>query len=64
MLFAKAESLADKLLSCPQIKLSKSQTLILDGVETGVLLPNFAQQPRRKNGEEAGSLSKNERQKL
>ena len=33
-LFSKADSLVDKILSCPRIKLSNSQTLFLDGVET------------------------------
>ena len=37
-LFAKADTLADKVLACPCIKLSTSQTLLLDGAETGVLL--------------------------
>ena len=35
-LFSKADSLGEKNLSCPRIKLSNSQTLILDGVETGI----------------------------
>ena len=39
----------DKILSSPRIKLSNSQTLILDGVETGIFLLDFAQQLRRKN---------------
>ena len=34
---------------CPRIKLPKSQTLIIDGLETGVLLSDFAQHLRRKN---------------
>ena len=33
------------------MKLSNSQTLILDGVETGTFLPDFAQQLRRKNAD-------------
>ena len=41
--FSKADSLVDKFLSCPRIKLSNSQFLILDGVETGIFLPDFAQ---------------------
>ena len=49
-LFAEAETLVDKIFSCPCIKLSNSQTLILDGVETGRLLSDIAQQLRRKNG--------------
>ena len=35
-LFSEADSLLDKILSCPRIKLSNSQTLILDGVEIGI----------------------------
>ena len=50
-LFSKADSLVDKILSCPRINLSNSQTLILDGVETGVSLKDFAQQLRRKNAD-------------
>ena len=42
--FAKAD-----YLSCPRIKLSKSQTLFLNGVETGIFPPDFAQQLRSKN---------------
>ena len=38
-------------MSCPRIKLSSSQTLILDGVETAIFLLDFAQQLRRKNAE-------------
>ena len=37
-LFSKADSLVDKNLSCPRIKLSNSQTLFLDGVESGISL--------------------------
>ena len=50
-LFSKADSLVDKNLSCPRIKLSNSETLILDGVETGTFLSDFAQQMRRKNAD-------------
>ena len=50
-LFSKADTLVDEILSCPRIKLSKSQTLILDGVETGVFLSDFAQQLRRENAD-------------
>ena len=41
-LFSKADALVDKTLSCPRIRLSKSQTLILDVVENGISLPDFA----------------------
>ena len=50
-LFSTADSLVDKILSCPRIKLSISQTLILDGVETGISLLDFAQQLGRKNAD-------------
>ena len=50
-LFSKADSLIDKILSCPRIKLSNSQTLILDGVEPGSFLSDFAQQLHRKNAD-------------
>ena len=50
-LFSKADTLVDKILSSPRIKLSNSQTSILDGVETGIFLSDFAQQLRRKNAD-------------
>ena len=50
-LFSKADSLVDKILSCPRIKLSNSQVLFLDGVESGIFFLDFAQQLRRKNAE-------------
>ena len=50
-LFSKADSLVDKISSSPRIKLSNSETLILDGVETGIFLSDFAQQLRRKNAD-------------
>ena len=50
-LFAKADSLVDKLLASPRIKLSLSNTLVLDGTDTGVLLQDFAQHLRRKNAD-------------
>ena len=48
-LFGKADTLIDKILSCSRIKLSKSQTIILDGVDTGLLISEFTQHLRRKN---------------
>ena len=48
-IFSKADSLVEKTLSCPRIKLSKSPTIFLDGVETGLFLSDFAQRLRRKN---------------
>ena len=50
-LFSKADTLVDKILSCPRINLSNSQTLILDDVETVISLLDFAQQLRRENAE-------------
>ena len=48
-LFGKADTLIDKILSCSRIKLSNSQTIILDGVDTGVLISDFTLQLRRRN---------------
>ena len=50
-LFGKADTLIDKILSCPRIKLSNSQTIILDGVDTGVLVSDFTLHLRRKNAD-------------
>ncbi len=50
-LFGKADTLRDKILSCSQIKLSNSQTIILDGVDTGVLTSEFTLHLRRKNSD-------------
>ena len=52
-LFSKADSSVGKILSCPRIKLSNSQTLFLDGVETGIFLLDFARQLRRKKADVA-----------
>ena len=48
-LFGKADTLIDKILSCSCIKLSNSQTIILAGVDTGVLISDFTLHLRRKN---------------
>ena len=48
-LFVKADSLVDKVLSSPRIKLSTSNFLILDGTDTGVSPTDFAQTLKRKN---------------
>ena len=50
-LFSKEDSLVDKISSCPRIKLSNSQILILGGVKTGVLLLDFAQQLRHEKAD-------------
>ena len=50
-IFFEADSLVDKILSCPRIKLSISQTSILDDFETRSFLSDFAQQLRRKNAD-------------
>ena len=41
--------LVNKILKYPRIRLSNSNTLILDGIETGVLFKDFAQRLKRKN---------------
>ena len=50
-LFSKAHSLVDKILSCSRIKLTNSQTIILDDVETRFFLLDFARQLRRRNAD-------------
>ena len=49
--FGEADLLIDKILSCSRIKLSNSQTKMLDGVDTGVLSSDFTQPLRRKNAD-------------
>ena len=44
-----ATPLINKVLESFRIKLSKSKTLILDGMDTDVLLKDFAQRLKRKN---------------
>ena len=46
-LFGKAGTLINKILSCSRIKLSNSQTIILDGVDSGVLISDFTLHLRR-----------------
>ena len=50
-LFGKADTLIDKILSGSRIKLSNSQTIILDGVHTGVFISDFTLHLRRKNAD-------------
>ena len=50
-MFGKADPLIDKILSCSCIKLSNSQSLILDGVDTGVLISDFTLHLRRKHAD-------------
>ena len=50
-LFGKADPLKNKILSCPRIKLSKSQIIILDGVDTEVLISDFTLNLHRKNSD-------------
>ena len=50
-LFGKADTLIDMILSCSRIKLSNSQTITLDGVDTGVLISDFTLHLRRKNAD-------------
>ena len=49
--FGKADSLLHKILSCSRIKLSNSQTIILDGIDTGVLMSDFTLHLHRKNAD-------------
>ena len=50
-LLGKADSLIDKILPCSRIKLSNSQTIVLDGVDTGVLISDYTLHLRRKNAD-------------
>ena len=50
-LFGKAYPLKNKILSPSRIKLSNSQTKILDGVDTGMLISDFTLHLRRKNAD-------------
>ena len=50
-LFGRTATLIDKILSCSRFKLSKSQTINLDGVDTGVLISDFTLHLRRKNAD-------------
>ena len=50
-LFGKADTLIDKILSFSRIKLSNSLTIVLDGVDTGVLISDFTLHLRRKNAD-------------
>ena len=50
-LFAKVDSLVDKVLSSTRRKLSTSNFLILDGRDTGVSLTDFAQTLKLKKAE-------------
>ena len=47
--FSEADLLIDKILSCCRIKLSSSQKLFLDGVDTVVLISDFTLHLRQKN---------------
>ena len=49
--FGKADPLIDKILSCSRIKLSNSQTIVLDGVDAGVLISDFTLHLRRRNSD-------------
>ena len=48
-LFGKADTLTDKILSCSRNKLLNSQTTVLDGVDTALLISDFTIHLRRKN---------------
>ena len=48
-LFCKADTLIDKIFSCSRIKLSISQTISFDGVDTGVFISEFTLHLLEKN---------------
>ena len=48
-LFGKADTLIHKILSCSRIKLSNSQTIVLDSVDIGMLISDFTLYFRRRN---------------
>ena len=48
---AKSNTLEDKFLTCPRIKLGDLQTLFVDGVATLILPSDFLQQMRRRNAD-------------
>ena len=48
-LFGKADTLIDKISYCSSMKLSNSQTIRLDGVDTGVITSDFTLLLRQKN---------------
>ena len=50
-IFGQADPLIDKILSFSRIKLSYWQTIILDGVDTGMLVSDSTQKLRRKNSD-------------
>ena len=50
-LFGKADPLIDKISSCSRFKLSNSQTIIMDGVDTEKLISDFILHLRRKNSD-------------
>ena len=50
-LFGKADALIDKILSCSRIKLSISRTIVLESVDTGVLISDLILHLRRRNAD-------------
>ena len=48
-LFDESDTLIDEILSCSRFMLSNSQTIVLDCVDTGVLISVFTQHLRPKN---------------
>ena len=50
-LIGKADPVIYNVLSCSRITLSNSQTIKLDGVDTGVLISDFTLHLRRKNSD-------------
>ena len=50
-LFGKADTVTNNILSCSRIKLSNSQTINLDCVDTGVFIADFTLHLRRKSAD-------------
>ena len=50
-LFGRADALIDKISSCSRIKISNLETIVLDGVDTGVLISDFTLHLRRKKAD-------------
>ena len=50
-LFDKADTLIDKTFSSSRIKLSNSQTISLDGIDTGVVISDITQHLRRNKAD-------------
>ena len=50
-LFGKADTLIDKILSCSRMKFSNLHTIIMDGIDIGLLTSEFIQLLHRKKAD-------------